>query len=201
MLSLLATVGEMSEALRRALLSESETAETGVLPPNLLLDFSLLHREIVDSTGRTLRDRLGSSHGLMEHHGKTLGEPSLLVDLAFSHPDGFEATHSKTQQEAQRWLFDRCRRLPSKLRQECVQRLASAAAQSHSNALNRMARIDIVTTLALNKRQTYLVEVAVPAAQEAEELASATASAGSDGALQALLKLRTVLFSLSQQQV
>ena len=128
----------------------------------------------------------------MDHHGKVLGEPSLLVDLAFSHPDGFEATHTKSQQEAQRWLFDRCRRLPSKLRQECVQRLASAAAQSHSNALNRMARIDIVTTLALNKRQTYLVEVAVPAAQEAEELGSATASAGSDGALQALLKLPEV---------
>ena len=65
----------------------------------------------------------------MDHHGKVLGEPSLLVDLAFSHPDGFEATHTKSQQEAQRWLFDRCRRLPSKLRQECVQRLASAAAQ------------------------------------------------------------------------
>ena len=92
----------------------------------------------------------------MDHHGKVLGEPSLLVDLAFSHPDGFEATHTKTQQGAQRWLFDRCRRLPSKLRQECVQRLASAAAQ------------------------------------EAEELASATAAAGSDGALQALLKLPEV---------
>ena len=140
------------------------------------------------AAGRSLRDRLGSSHGLMDHHGKVLGEPSLLVDLAFSHPDGFEATHTKSQQEAQRWLFDRCRRLPSKLRQECVQRLASAAAQSHSGTLNRMARLDIVSTLALNKRQTYLVEVAVPAAQEAEELASATAAAGADGALQALLK-------------
>ena len=55
----------------------------------------------------------------MDHHGKVLGEPSLLVDLAFSHPDGFEATHTKSQQEAPRWLFARCRRLPSQLRQEC----------------------------------------------------------------------------------
>ena len=76
----------------------------------------------------------------MDHHGKVLGEPSLLVDLAFSHPDGFEATHTKTQQEAQRWLFDRCRRLPSKLRQECVRgsrpprRSRTASAQPHGEA-------------------------------------------------------------------
>jgi len=55
MLSLLAAaplLADISSLLRRALLSESETAETGVLPPNLLLDFSMLHREIEDSTGR-----------------------------------------------------------------------------------------------------------------------------------------------------
>ena len=54
MLSLLATpiLADISSLLRRALLSESEQAEAGVLPPNLLLDYSLLHREIEDSTGR-----------------------------------------------------------------------------------------------------------------------------------------------------
>ena len=55
MLSLLAAtpqLADISSLLRRALLSESEQAETGVLPPNLLLDYSLLHREIEDSTGR-----------------------------------------------------------------------------------------------------------------------------------------------------
>ena len=55
MLSILAAapqLADISSLLRRALLSESEQAETGVLPPNLLLDYSLLHREIEDSTGR-----------------------------------------------------------------------------------------------------------------------------------------------------
>ncbi len=60
MLSLLAAsqLADVSSLLRRALLSESETAETGVLPPNLLLDYSLLHREIEDSTGALLRNSL-----------------------------------------------------------------------------------------------------------------------------------------------
>ena len=55
MLSLLAAtpqLADISSLLRRALLSESEQAEAGVLPPNLLLDYSMLHREIEDSTGR-----------------------------------------------------------------------------------------------------------------------------------------------------
>ena len=55
MLSLLAAtpqLADISSLLRRALLSESEQAEAGVLPPNLLLDYSLLHREIEESTGR-----------------------------------------------------------------------------------------------------------------------------------------------------
>ena len=176
-------LADISSLLRRALLSESESGDGRItaepLPTSACSTVRLRTRQatahccnsvqygaISDATlSPHVARQLGSSHGLMDHHGKASASRRCSSTLPFR-----TRTASRRRTRSAGGAAVALRPVPPAAVETAaggVQRLASAAAQSHSNALNRMARIDITRrSRSTSGRPTS--SMAVPAAQEAE---------------------------------
>ena len=193
--------------LRSAMLSEVEANLLDAdAPKGVVLNLDTLVRGIPDASRRSLEKRFPDAYVVAK---RALGGPASLLRIAFdgafpNAPEGetVQREHSAPQQALQKWLFSRCDRLPATgLRQECVKRLAAAAAALEREDLRQVTvdtaarrttgigrlQAEAVVALGLGKRSTYLETYQDGELSATEDLAQAKAAADEDDDLRRLL--------------
>ena len=176
---------DVTASVRSALLSEGEVAalDSEAWPTGIVFDLDSLVKAIPDAAKRSRESRFPDAHLQAK---RALGGPAHLLRLAFdgaspNAPEGETALpreHSPRQQGLQAWLFSRCERLPATgLRQECVKRVAAAAAElERSGTMERHAvgvtsavgklQAEAVVALGLGKRSSYLPDGELSASED-----------------------------------
>jgi len=179
--------------------------EGSLWPTSIIFNLDALVRDFPDASRTSRANRFPDAH--IDGRRRALGKPTDLLRLAFdgalpNAPEGETSVpreHSRPQQTLQSWLFARCDRLGNAggLRQECVKRLAAAAAAMEQVKLQQAVKsssrvvveasklqVEAVVALGLGKRSVYLPDSELSAA---DDVSQATAAANDDEALQRLL--------------